>query len=107
MRMQPKFAFLSTAFPLPFLIPGPAPKTVPAGPSFFDRRESASLLVFAPEPGLIVPVKLDLLQKQTLYHELGQFLRSGIPLSQAVEALAQDTRRGPLRRAASSTFSMS
>ena len=43
-------------------------------------------------------MKLDLLQKQTLYHELGQFLRSGIPLPQAVEALAQDTRRGPLRQ---------
>ena len=56
------------------------------------------MLVFAPERGLIVPVKLDLLQKQTLYHELGQFLRSGIPLPQAVEALAQDTRRGPLRQ---------
>ena len=85
-------------FPLPSLISGPTPKTVPVGPSFFARRESASLLVFVPEQGLIVPVKLDLLQKQTLYHELGQFLRSGIPLSQAVEALAQDTRRGPLRR---------
>ena len=61
------------------------------------RYGAASLLVFAPERGLIVPVKLDLLQKQTLYHELGQFMRSGIPLPQAVEALAQDTRRGPLR----------
>ena len=64
----------------------------------FRRGEPASSLVFVPEQGLIAPVKLDLLQKQTLYHELGQFLRSGIPLSQAVEALAQDTRRGPLRR---------
>ncbi len=43
-------------------------------------------------------MKLDLRQKQTLYHELGQFLRSGIPLPQAVEALAQDTGRGPLRQ---------
>jgi type II secretory pathway component PulF len=47
---------------------------------------------------LNVAVKLDFRQKQMLYHELGQFLRSGIPLPQAVEALAQDTRRGPLRQ---------
>ena len=69
-----------------------------AGPGTRRLGGAASLLVFPPERGLIVPVKLDLLQKQTLYHELGQFMRSGIPLPQAVEALAQDTRRGPLRQ---------
>ena len=43
-------------------------------------------------------VKLSLPQKQSLYHELGQFLRSGIPLPQAVEALAPETGRGPVRK---------
>ena len=43
-------------------------------------------------------MKLSLPQKQSLYHELGQFLRSGIPLPQAVEALAPETGRGPVRR---------
>ncbi len=43
-------------------------------------------------------VKLSLPQKQTLYHELGQFLRSGIPLPQAVEALAPETGSGSLRQ---------
>ena len=42
-------------------------------------------------------MKLNLLQKQTLYHELRQFLHSGIPLPQAVEALAPETR-GDVRR---------
>ena len=73
-------------------------RTLVGGSQVCRSGGPASLLVFAPERGLIVPVKLDLLQKQTLYHELGQFLRSGIPLPQAVEALAQDTRRGPLRQ---------
>ena len=86
---------LQEASPPPLPFPSRALATEPFSS---HRDEPASLLVFAPEQGLIVAVKLDLLQKQTLYHELGQFLRSGIPLSQAVEALAQDTRRGPLRR---------
>ena len=73
--------------------------TLAFGPWALCRHDAAAtLLVFSPEQGLIAPVKLDLLQKQTFYHELGQFLRSGIPLPQAVEALAQDTRRGPLRQ---------
>ena len=43
-------------------------------------------------------MKLSLPQKQTLYHELGQFLRSGIPLPEAVEALAPEVGRGPVRQ---------
>lgn len=46
----------------------------------------------------MVTVKLSLPQKQSLYHELGQFLRSGIPLPQAVEALAPETGQGPVRK---------
>ena len=41
---------------------------------------------------------LPLRQKQTFYHELEQFLRSGIPLPQAVEALLPETSYGSLRR---------
>ena len=41
---------------------------------------------------------LTLRQKQTFYHELEQFLRSGIPLPQAVEALLPETSYGSLRR---------
>ena len=41
---------------------------------------------------------LTLRQKQTFYHELEQFLRSGIPLPQAVEALLPETSYGTLRR---------
>jgi type II secretory pathway component PulF len=37
-------------------------------------------------------VKLSLAQKETFYRELEQFTRSGIPLQQAVEALAPETR---------------
>ena len=43
------------------------------------------------ERGFIPAVKLSLVQKQTLYHELQQFLTSGIPLPQAVEALMPET----------------
>ncbi len=43
-------------------------------------------------------MKLSLPQKQTLYHELGQFLRSGIPLPRAVEALVPETGNGALRK---------
>ena len=39
-------------------------------------------------------VKLSLSQKQTFYRELEQFVRSGIPLPQAVEALVPETRGG-------------
>ena len=42
-------------------------------------------------------MKLNLREKQSLYHELQQFLTSGIPLSQAVEALLPETR-GDVRR---------
>jgi type II secretory pathway component PulF len=42
-------------------------------------------------------VKLSLSQKETFYRELEQFVRRGIPLPQAVEALAPETR-GPVRR---------
>ena len=48
--------------------------------------------------GSILSVKLSLRQKQTFYHELEQFLRSGIPLPQAVEALLPETSYGSLRR---------
>ena len=48
--------------------------------------------------GFIVRVSLTLRQKQTFYHELEQFLRSGIPLPQAVEALLPETGYGALRR---------
>ena len=41
---------------------------------------------------------LSLRQKQTFYHELEQFLRSGIPLPQAVEALLPETSYGSLRQ---------
>ena len=39
-------------------------------------------------------MKLSLSQKQTFYHELQQFVRSGIPLPQAVEALVPETSGG-------------
>ncbi len=39
-------------------------------------------------------MKLSLSQKQTLYQELQQFVRSGIPLPQAVEALVPETSGG-------------
>ena len=48
--------------------------------------------------GSILRVTLTLRQKQTFYHELEQFLRSGIPLPQAVEALLPETSYGSLRR---------
>lgn len=44
-------------------------------------------------------MKLTLREKQSFYHELEQFLRSGIPLPQAVEALLPDSPRGGVRRA--------
>lgn len=43
-------------------------------------------------------MKLNLVQKQSFYYELGQFLKSGIGLPQAVEALAPETGNGPLRQ---------
>ena len=56
------------------------------------------LLVADPtKRGFIRGVKLSLRQKQTFYHELQQFLKSGIPLPQAVEALVPETR-GDVRR---------
>ena len=48
--------------------------------------------------GFIDEVTLTLRQKQTFYHELEQFLRSGIPLPQAVEALLPETSYGSLRK---------
>ena len=42
-------------------------------------------------------VQLSLRQKETFYRELEQFVRSGIPLPQAVEALAPETG-GPVRQ---------
>ena len=42
-------------------------------------------------------MKLNLREKQALYHELQQFLTSGIPMTQAVEALMPETR-GDVRR---------
>ena len=42
-------------------------------------------------------MSLSLRQKQTFYHELAQFLRTGIPMPQAVEALTPDTPRGAMR----------
>ena len=49
------------------------------------------------EKGFIQSVKLNLREKQSLYHELQQFLVSGIPLPQAVEALMPETG-GDVRR---------
>ena len=49
------------------------------------------------QPQSFPPVKLNLREKQTFYHELGRFLQSGIPLPQAVESLAGDSR-GSLRQ---------
>ncbi len=43
-------------------------------------------------------MKLSLNEKQTFYHELGRFARSGITMPQAVESLAADNR-GSLRQA--------
>ncbi len=43
-------------------------------------------------------MKLNLSEKQTFYHELGQFLKSGIALPQAVEALAQDIGNRTMRQ---------
>ncbi len=43
-------------------------------------------------------MKLNLVQKQSFYHELGQFLKSGIALPQAVEALAPEIGSGALRQ---------
>ena len=54
-------------------------------------------LVSDAERGFIPVVKLSLVQKQTFYHELGQFVRSGIPLPQAVEALVPETSGGVRR----------
>lgn len=45
-----------------------------------------------------LPMKLNLTEKQTFYHELGQFLKSGIALPQAVEALAPDIGNRALRQ---------
>ena len=42
-------------------------------------------------------MKLSLSQKQTFYRELEQFVRSGIPLPQAVEALVPETSGGVRR----------
>ena len=42
-------------------------------------------------------MKLSLSQKQTFYHELEQFVRNGIPLPQAVEALVPETSGGVRR----------
>jgi type II secretory pathway component PulF len=55
------------------------------------------LLLFGPVSWFIAAVKLSLSQKETFYRELEQFVRSGIPLPHAVEALAPETR-GPVRR---------
>ncbi len=43
-------------------------------------------------------MKLNLEEKQTFYHELGRFVRSGIALPQAVESLASDSH-GAMRSA--------
>ena len=43
-------------------------------------------------------MKLNLVQKQSFYHELGQFLKSGIALPQAVEALGPEVGNGALRK---------
>lgn len=43
-------------------------------------------------------MNLSLREKQTFYQELEQFVRSGIPLSQAVEALLPETGYGSIRR---------
>ncbi len=43
-------------------------------------------------------MKLNLEEKQTFYHELGRFVRSGIAMPQAVESLAADSR-GAMRKA--------
>ena len=51
----------------------------------------------ARKQGFIRGVKLSLREKQSFYHELQQFLTSGIPLPQAVEALMQETG-GDVRR---------
>lgn len=50
-------------------------------------------------------MKLNLREKQTLYHELQQFLTSGIPMTQAVEALMPETR-GSVRRLLSRMLEM-
>lgn len=47
---------------------------------------------------MVVSVKLSLPDKHFLYHDLGQFLRSGIPLPQAVEALLPDTAQRGVRQ---------
>lgn len=44
-------------------------------------------------------MKLTLREKQSFYHELEQFMRSGIPMPQAVEALLPESPRGGVRNA--------
>lgn len=43
-------------------------------------------------------MRLSLREKQTLYHELGQFLRSGVGFPQALEAMLAETPGGASRR---------
>ncbi len=57
-----------------------------------------ALLRLCSQPFFPLPVKLNLEEKQTFYHELGRFVRSGIALPQAVESLAADSR-GAMRSA--------
>ncbi len=54
-------------------------------------------LVSTRKQGFIPGVTLSLNQKQTFYHELEQFVRNGIPLPQAVEALVPETSGGVRR----------
>jgi type II secretory pathway component PulF len=67
--------------------------------SSFVIRHSSFVIRHYPLPANVVHcrVKLSLAQKETFYRELEQFTRSGIPLQQAVEALAPETR-GRVRR---------
>ncbi len=61
------------------------------------RRPGRQFWWLTHEKGFIHRVKLNLREKQSLYHELQQFLVSGIPLPQAVEALMPETG-GDVRR---------
>ena len=54
-------------------------------------------LVSGREQAFIRGVKLSLNQKQTFYRELEQFVRAGIPLPQAIEALVPETGGGVRR----------
>jgi type II secretory pathway component PulF len=76
-----------------------------AAPSFAQGRAHKSFVVHADGLSLALAhlnpelraVSLSLREKQSLYHSLGQLLRSGVPLAGALKSLAQTSSGGQRR----------